>query len=589
MRRRGNKIDDAKRRRRRVEPTDDWEQLKLLCLWPEQLAYEEIRPTALFGVPVSERAQETGSSERTLYRKVSRFEAEGVDSLFAAGSSKRRGLPPAVRRLVVDLKAEHPPMRPHEIATVCYVRFGRRPDYRTVERVLAEEPMPLRIMRRFPPYHEMVEPRERRMAVVRLHAEGWNVKSIASYLKTARSTVYRALKQWIEEGVEGLDDRPNTGGGVRKADLKAYAAVRRIQENPELGAFRVRAALAREGIHLSVRTVGRILAVNRRIYGLKKPKGPAKEKKEMPFKAERRHQYWSSDVRHLDVVDEGLVGSKAYAVTILDNYSRAVVANSVSPTQDLSAFLSVLHRAVERHGPPEALVTDSRAVFRANRAGGLRGFGHREARDREGRALAILPGDGVQRATPDGGLALRESGELAGTARRAREVGDGVQRPVPPSSREAHGWAAFSGGGARDLAGGAPAADRPRPGVLRRALRPRAGPLGVRRMEAVEGLWRGGFGRSRGGAVAAREDPHGRARRRAFKSLRGGVRGRHGQAAGRRTSRAFRNRHPAQPKLFGLASLGEGGWLKAVWMEDYAPRGTWPESLQQTLFPYHEA
>ena len=26
-------------RRRRVEPTDDWEQLALLCRWPEQLAY----------------------------------------------------------------------------------------------------------------------------------------------------------------------------------------------------------------------------------------------------------------------------------------------------------------------------------------------------------------------------------------------------------------------------------------------------------------------------------------------------------------------------------------------------------------------
>jgi hypothetical protein len=24
------------RRRRRVEPTDEWEQLKLLCRWPEQ-------------------------------------------------------------------------------------------------------------------------------------------------------------------------------------------------------------------------------------------------------------------------------------------------------------------------------------------------------------------------------------------------------------------------------------------------------------------------------------------------------------------------------------------------------------------------
>ena len=28
------------RRRRRVEPTDDWEQLALLYRWPEQLAYE---------------------------------------------------------------------------------------------------------------------------------------------------------------------------------------------------------------------------------------------------------------------------------------------------------------------------------------------------------------------------------------------------------------------------------------------------------------------------------------------------------------------------------------------------------------------
>ena len=158
-------------------------------------------------------------------------------------------------------------MRPNEIASVCYVRFGRRPDYRTVERVLAEEPMPLRMVRRFPPYRETGEPRERRTAVVRLHAEGRNAKSIASYLETTRPTVYRALKRWIEEGIEGLDDRPNSGGGVRKADLKAYATVRRLQENPELGAFRAHAALARLGIHLSPRTAGRILAVNRRLYG----------------------------------------------------------------------------------------------------------------------------------------------------------------------------------------------------------------------------------------------------------------------------------------------------------------------------------
>ena len=69
-------------RRRRGEPSDEWEQLKLLCRWPEQLAYEEIRPTVLFGSSVRDRAEETGSSERTLYRKAARFDREGIDSLF---------------------------------------------------------------------------------------------------------------------------------------------------------------------------------------------------------------------------------------------------------------------------------------------------------------------------------------------------------------------------------------------------------------------------------------------------------------------------------------------------------------------------
>ena len=42
-----------------------------------------------------------------------------------------------------------------------------------------------------------------------------------------------------------------------------------------------------------------------------------------------------------------------------------------------------------------------------------------------------------------------------------------------------------------------------------------------------------------------------------------------------------------QPKLFALDTLGEGGWLKALRLEEYAAR-VWqrPEALQQTLFPY---
>jgi hypothetical protein len=55
----------AKRRnRRRVEPTDEWEALASLFLWPEQENYEVMRPLVLFGSPVAERAERTGVSER---------------------------------------------------------------------------------------------------------------------------------------------------------------------------------------------------------------------------------------------------------------------------------------------------------------------------------------------------------------------------------------------------------------------------------------------------------------------------------------------------------------------------------------------
>jgi hypothetical protein len=58
---------ESSQRGRRVEPTDEWEQIELLCGWPEQRDYELIRPMVLFGAPADGRSQETGeSSGRTL-------------------------------------------------------------------------------------------------------------------------------------------------------------------------------------------------------------------------------------------------------------------------------------------------------------------------------------------------------------------------------------------------------------------------------------------------------------------------------------------------------------------------------------------
>jgi len=158
-----------------------------------------------------------------------------MESLFGAEYARRKSLPPGMRRLVVDLEAEHPGLNPNEIAAICYVRFGRRPARKTVKRVLAEEP--LRMVRCFSPYHEILVAAERRRAVVALHAEGRSAKAIAGYLRVGRSNAYRILKRWAEEGPEGLTNRPHgRPPGVRKVDLKAMAAIRRLQENPPTSA-----------------------------------------------------------------------------------------------------------------------------------------------------------------------------------------------------------------------------------------------------------------------------------------------------------------------------------------------------------------
>jgi putative transposase len=359
--------------RPRHEPTDDWAQLRLLVASPEQETYELLRPIVLFGQPASVRARETGVAELTLRHKAARFAEIGMRSLFAPDEPPvpdRRVLPLGIRRAIVALKAEHPPLQPFEIARICQHRFDRPVSYHTVQQVLATEPAPLPLpaSRRFPRYHEIADPVARRNAVVTLYLDGWSAKAIAGYLATSRQTVYEVLRRWDAEGWPGLADRPlGPRHPARKVDLKAMAAIRRLQANPELGEFRIHAALAQQGIHLSPRTCGRILALHRALGAPQPAAVMPHDPQPMPFAAQRRHQYWSVDVRYLE--DHALSADKpVYAISILENFSRAILASAVSPRQDLTAYLVVLRAAIEAHGAPEVLVSDSGSIFKAKQA-----------------------------------------------------------------------------------------------------------------------------------------------------------------------------------------------------------------------------
>ena len=576
------------KRRSRMEHTEDWGQLELLLDWPEQVEYERIRGVVVFGDPVTERAKETATPERTLYRRVESFDAYGMEGLLPLEVFRSRRISLAMRLRIVELKAEYPSFSLGEIARICYASFGRKPSKMTVKRIIEEGPTPLLPPRRYATYHRMPAGKERRKAVVALHVEGWTAKSIAGYLETSRPTIYQTLRRWASEGEAGLEDRPRgRPAGVRKVDLRTHETVRKLQRNPGLGAYRMQAALERMGIHLSRATCGRIMAINRRVYGLKKPDGTERASKRMPFRARRRHQYWSADIRYVDhsLPDVGQV----YSICIMENYSRAILWGALTTRQDLPSFLAVLYRAIERHGSPEALVTDSGSVFLANRAKAIYAALAIEKHEIEKGAPWQNFSEttfGVQKRMAE--HSLRQADNWTGlVAAHDRWIEDyNLQRHFAHENRE-------DGRRSPEEVLGFLTGIRYHPEDLQRAF------FSTRYVRVLDALgyarlmnWRV-YGEE---ALAAREAALWLDEENLTVEYRGEALSRYEVALQPRTGKLrevgtpilFETAHQmAQLRLFDLTEIR---WLRALRASDYAPRRPYqPWGLQDSLFPYAEA
>ncbi|WP_268905955.1 helix-turn-helix domain-containing protein [Dictyobacter formicarum] len=93
----------------------------------------------------------------------------------------------------------------------------------------------------------MPKPEERRHAVIRLHAQGWSISTIARYLDVSRPTIYGILKRWVEKGIRGLSDKSHANTSKPCVDLPTRNLIRKKQEeNPLLGKWRMYAALKQQ-------------------------------------------------------------------------------------------------------------------------------------------------------------------------------------------------------------------------------------------------------------------------------------------------------------------------------------------------------
>src|SRR5579863_1235625 len=221
-----------KRRYEQRELTHDWQQIRPLIKDTAQITYEVIRPCILGWETPKERAAETGMPVSSIYYKANLFDQAGMASLLPPAPSPeipkqdKRSLPPHIRQEIVDLHTQYPAFRPHEIATICFVKFNRKPAPATIKLILASGPKPSTTERRHPRYAEIESGKERRRLVIRLHVDGWNAKSIAGYLDVSRKTVHEILQRFAEEQFAGLEDKSHARKKLRKVDIQSIQEIK---------------------------------------------------------------------------------------------------------------------------------------------------------------------------------------------------------------------------------------------------------------------------------------------------------------------------------------------------------------------------
>ena len=215
-------------------------------------------------------------------------------------------------------------------------------------------------------YWDYPDRHQARLQVIKLYSQGWNRGSISAFLRISRPTVNRWIHRFEADDLAGLADQSRAPKTTpRKVWLPLMIEVYHLQkQHPDVGQFRLWSLLAKPDI--SERTIGRIMALNRRVYDdiphNQKRQNP-KPSEPHPYKAGYPHQYWFMDGRMMDFALDGI---RWWSLIILDGYSRTMVAGAIAPSEASWAALRVLYTACVRYGVPECLISDSGGAFTSN-------------------------------------------------------------------------------------------------------------------------------------------------------------------------------------------------------------------------------
>jgi hypothetical protein len=359
-----------------MEAASEFAQLQLRFMDQVQWRYELIRPLVLFEEcpappeAIRQRAYATGRHPETVRKFTRRFEQQGLLGLLPAPATVPQAptphVPPEVLEEIGRLKALYAGFQYQELVRIILCTCGYRMTDKTAKRLWQQSPAAPQGTLPLGDYHRYPERATARLEVLKLYAQGWNKLSISRVLHVSRPTVDRWIQRFEAEDLAGLVDRPRGPRAPRKVWFPLMVAIYHLQKaHPDAGAFRIWSLLANETI--AVRTVGRVMALNRQMYDDIPPpqgaKGPKKPPQPHPYKATSPHQYWFIDGRKMDFALDGV---RWWSVIILEGYSRTMLAGAIAPAEASWVTLMVLYTACLRYGAPQYLISDSGGAFTSN-------------------------------------------------------------------------------------------------------------------------------------------------------------------------------------------------------------------------------
>lgn len=352
-----------------MQPHPETDAVPPLGSEPTQQRYELIRPLLLDPQrTATQRAQETGTHPKTLRRLKRQFAQQGMPGLVPATQEvrpvrRRLRVPDSVVQELQRLKGLYAGFSARELARIIFHTTMYRLTGPTAQRLwarLSPAPPPRPLLT----YHSHAEPAAARREVLTLYAQGWSKRSISQFLQVSRPTINMWLARFAADHLAPLEDRsraPHTTG--RKAWLPVMVEIYHLQkQHPDAGGFRIWSL--RGTTDLSVRTVERIMALNRQVYtdipGTEHLHAAPVSPQPHPFKATAAHEYWFIDGRMMDFA---IAGHRWWSLIILDGYSRTMLAGATAPAEASWVALTVLYTACQRYGLPVHLISDSGGAF----------------------------------------------------------------------------------------------------------------------------------------------------------------------------------------------------------------------------------